>query len=76
MLAGKRMATSGEPSTWFPLGKVVEQERSTRQNFQNFKILRNFRNFRPKIQLSKNFKPIDFFLGLLISLFYELYPNL
>ena len=39
------VATSGEPSTWFPLGQLVEQERVPRWNCNFFE---NFRNFNQK----------------------------
>ena len=38
------MATSGEPSTWFPLGQLVEQERLSKTFSQVFEILQTFRN--------------------------------
>ena len=38
------MATSGEPSTWFPLGELVKQKRLS-PHISFFRFFRNFRSF-------------------------------
>ena len=48
LLSIGNMATSGELSTWFPLGKLVEQERLP-QEFFKFSKFRKISKFRPKI---------------------------
>ena len=64
------LATSGEPSTWFPLGGLGEQEHTPEQNFQNFDIFRNFRNFKQISNFCKNLHQIELPHGIIISIFY------
>ena len=48
------MEMSGEPSTWFPLGALVERPPPPLEHFSNFRDLSKFSTFRPKITTFRN----------------------
>ena len=64
------MATSGEPSTWFPLEQLVEQELEKLEKYFIFQNFQEFQNFHQKSNIFKNFKPIELFRSIVSSTFY------
>ena len=80
LLARFAMATSGKPSTKFPLGELEGQEPlplSFSRKFENFKKSHNFSTFWKSLAPIElwNFKVIFIFQYLLCKLQYILYNN-
>ena len=67
-----RMATSGKPSNWLPLGLLVEQERLPRKAGAPsaiLEILENFEISTKNVNFWKPLNPIEILYSIIISLF-------